>query len=128
MKTRGATRLQKLTLVALALLGLAVLGGCCTKTSLVVRNRSAGPITVQSTQTMKSHEIGPGAERCIPHTSGDIAVTDETLKGVARFNLEVPSYEMDKASFWAGLPCLQHYAARAEYSTEAGLAVVSTRR
>jgi hypothetical protein len=76
-------------------------------------------------QTMESYEIASGDEKCIPHTLGDIVVSNSALQRSVKYYIDVNSYVMEKGSFFCGLPCISHYSVHAKYSADPGLVVVN---
>ena len=74
---------------------------------------------------MKSYEVASNDEKCIPHTSGDIVVSNSGSQKSHKYFVDVTSYVMEKGSFFSGLPCLNHYSVYAKYSVDSGLVVVN---
>lgn len=99
--------------------------GCCTETSISIKNASTNKIIVQSQHTSKSYEIKSGDERCIPHTSGQILVTLGEGEKPLEYDIDVTKFKMNKASLISGLPCLHHYTIRAQYNQKAALVIIS---
>ena len=112
----------------LVLLMAVILSGCCTKTSILLFNESDEPINVMSTQTMKSYQIAPNTDKCIPHTLGEILISKFGSKKQIRYSVDITTYEMDDASFFSGLPCINHKSVKAKFDENSGFEVLNTKR
>ncbi len=110
------------------LLMAGILSGCCTKTSILLLNESDEPLNVMSTQTMKSYQVAPNTEKCIPHTLGEILISKNGSKKQIRYSVDITTYEMDAASFFSGLPCINHKSVKAKFSIDSGFEVLNAIR